>query len=116
MDELDIEKIKDFGFSSDQCSEFLKNFQKSTIDDCGEIKALWHDKNIQQLLLKLHAFKGMIGLFAQAAMVDFVAQLEHELRKSEPHSSQLASKQFEVLYCKCENLKKEIKAYLIERA
>ena len=116
MDELDIEKIKDFGFSSDQCSEFLKNFQKSTIDDCGEIKALWHDKNIQQLLLKLHAFKGMIGLFAQAAMVDFVTQLEQEVRQSEPPSSDLVSKQLEVLYCKCENLQKQVKAYLDELA
>jgi DNA-binding transcriptional MerR regulator len=116
MDELDIEKIKDFGFSFEQCSEFLKNYQKSTRDDCRDIKVLWHDKNIEQLLLKLHAFKGMVGLFAKTTMIDFVTQLEQEVRKSESHSSELVSKQFEVLYCKCENLQKEVKAYLDECA
>jgi len=112
MDELDIEKIEEFGFSTEQCNELLKNYQKSILDDCSALKALWQEQDIEQLILKLHAFKGMIGLFAKAEMVDFVVQLERDLRGFKPKALDLLAEQFQILYAKTQNLQIEVNAYL----
>jgi len=112
MSELDVERIEEFGFEELQSHELLSHYQKAVANDFHEMQVLWDEKNIQQLLLKLHAYKGMIGLFAKASMVDFIVKLEQDLQHDQFHSVALVEEAFQTLSGKCQNLIAEVSIYL----
>ena len=112
MGELDLERIEEFGFEAQQCRELLSHYQKALASDFHEIQVLWGKKNIEQLLLKLHAFKGMTSLFAKVSMVDFIVKLERDLQDHTSHSAVFMEEAFQALYEKCQNLIAEVRTYL----
>ena len=50
MSELDVERIEEFGFEEQQSLELLSHYQKAVANDFHEMRVLWDEKNIQQLL------------------------------------------------------------------
>jgi hypothetical protein len=110
MNELDEERIAEFGFSNQQLVDLLINYQKNITFDCHELIRLLQEDNPEAFLSRLHAFKGMLSLFAKPSLVQTVAQIE--LDAQDFNSVSLVAK-VEQLQEKSERLKAQVQAFLL---
>ncbi len=111
MSELDVKRIEEFGFSSQQLVDLLINYQKNITTDCDDLLRLLREDSREVFLARLHAFKGMVSLFAKPTLVQSVAQIEKDAQE---FNSGFLTLQVEQLQAKSERLNKEVQAYLLQ--
>ena len=79
MQALDLERLEEFGFSNEQKLELMSSYQMSILKDFEPLLILCDQGNTAELVTKLHAFKGMVSLFAKPSIVELVANIEKNL-------------------------------------
>jgi len=114
MQELDSQRIEEFGFTDAQVKELLGNFQKNLLVDFEQIRALCQRGESKALISNLHAFKGMVSLFSKQAMVDRVAIIEAEAQAQPELEKSNVAEQLKALHAQLVQLHSEVQAYLID--
>ena len=111
MSELDVVRIEEFGFSSPQLVDLLVNYQKNITSDCDDLMRLLQEDSREVFMARLHAFKGMVSLFAKPSLVQSIAQIE---RDAQSFNSSFLMEHVLALQFKSERLKAQVQAYLLQ--
>jgi len=112
MQELDSERIEEFGFTAPQLKELLGNYRDSLWIDFEQILVLSQNKPSQELVSKLHSFKGMVSLFAKPTFVDWVVRTEQATQSSLQLGDSSLVDHLERLKTKLTQLHTEVQTYL----
>ncbi len=112
MQALDLERIEDFGFSKEQLLELMGNYQTSILNDFEPLFALCSEGNTVELLSKLHAFKGMLSLFAKPFIVELVAHIEKNLHAQPLNSIKDTYERLHHLHIQVQMLHSEVDVHL----
>jgi len=112
MQELDAERIEEFGFTAPQLKELLSNYRDSLWVDFEQILALSQNDPSQELVSMLHSFKGMVSLFAKPTLVDWVVRSEQAAQSSLQLGDASLVDHLEGLKAKIAQLHTEVQMYL----
>jgi HPt (histidine-containing phosphotransfer) domain-containing protein len=80
MIDLDIERLRGFGFEPTQLKGLMSQFIAALLSDFESLEVKIHEKNWQQAQALAHAYKGMLSVFASAHLIQALQALEMELK------------------------------------
>jgi HPt (histidine-containing phosphotransfer) domain-containing protein len=112
MQELDSQRLEEFGFTDSQIKELLGQFQSKLQTDFKQLRSLCQSQQQGEFISKLHAFKGMVSLFAKPSLVGDVVSIEMEAHAHQHLDVSDVRQQMLALGTRVERLHMELQSYL----
>jgi|GEM_PF-1669586 len=88
MKDLDIDRLKDYGFEAGQLKDLMAQFTAGLLPDFESLEGKIHERDWEQAKSMAHSFKGMLSVFVSPELVALFQALEDELKSLSKNSPQ----------------------------
>jgi HPt (histidine-containing phosphotransfer) domain-containing protein len=112
MQELDSQRLEEFGFTDLHIKELLGQFKSNLQTDFEQLRSLCQSEQVGEFISKLHAFKGMVSLFAKPSLVGDVVSIEMQAHAHQHLGASEIPQQIDALGARVERLHMEVQSYL----
>ncbi len=80
MNDLDVDRLNDFGFEVVQLKVLMAQFIEGLLPDFESLEGKVNEQDWDGAKTAAHSFKGMLSVFASSELVRIVQALEDELK------------------------------------